>query len=66
MSFSGLSLRLLGPSSAARAGVPVILPRSRKVRALLSARAHASPSRLSITPEPERLLQPEAHAERPR
>src|SRR5690606_13541142 len=32
----GLALRLLGPLSGSRAGVPLALPRSRKVRALLA------------------------------
>jgi len=48
--FSGLSVRLLGPGSAARSGTPVPLPRSRKVRALLAflalARSPVSRSRL--------------------
>jgi DNA-binding SARP family transcriptional activator/TolB-like protein/Tfp pilus assembly protein PilF len=35
MSVSGLAVRVLGPVSVSRAGAPVPLPRSRKVRALL-------------------------------
>ena len=34
--FSGLVLRILGPGGATRDGLPVALPRSRKVRALLA------------------------------
>ena len=34
--FSALSVRILGPGSVARNGLPVALPRSRKVRALLA------------------------------
>src|SRR6478609_4212148 len=34
--FSALSVRILGPGSVTRNGLPVALPRSRKVRALLA------------------------------
>ncbi|HEY0463500.1 MAG TPA: hypothetical protein VGC79_04795 [Polyangiaceae bacterium] len=44
--FSGLSLRILGPGGVARNGLPVPLPRSRKVRALLAFLALA-PSAVS-------------------
>jgi DNA-binding SARP family transcriptional activator len=48
--FSGLTVRILGPGSATRNDLPVTLPRSRKVRALLAfltlAKAPVSRSRL--------------------